>query len=198
VTKPARRERYTRPMTMRAAAFLAVVLAAAGCIPRTGQPAAAPAPPVEDTVLAEGAPAPDVAGLGTRGKPVRLSSFRGKLLVLFFYPMDFAAGSTAEVKEFAADLASYQRLGAVVAGVSTDDPSVHADFAAKNKLRFPLLSDADGTMARAFGVPLTGRTAAHVTFLIDRGGVIRKVWKNVRPWGHSEQVLAAAKHVARR
>ena len=148
-------------------------------------------------MLAEGSPAPDAGALDAQGKPVRLAQFRGKLLVLYFYPMDFAAGSTAQAKEFAADLDLFKRTGAVVVGVSTDHPTVHADFAEKNRLRFPLLSDADGSMARSFGVTLTGHTAPHVTFLIDRDGVIRKVWRKVRPWGHSEQVLAATRAIAR-
>jgi peroxiredoxin len=111
--------------------------------------------------------------------PVRLS-------VMFFEP-----GSPAQV---AAELRS---LGAVVVGVSTDDVTTHAEFTRKYKIPYTLLSDKDGQLAAAFDVPLRGSTTPHATFVIDRGGTIRKVFRKVRPWGHSAEVLAAVKDVAR-
>lgn len=154
-------------------------------------PAPPPAPPAP--VLAEGAAAPDVTAIGLNEKPVKLSSYRGKPLVLYFYPVDFGASATAEAEEFKSDLAHYRKLGVTVVGVSTDHISSHKDFTARFKIPFPLLSDPDGELARAFGVPLEAGTTRHYTFFIDRRGVIRKAWKNVRAWGHSAEVLTYAK-----
>jgi peroxiredoxin Q/BCP len=156
------------------------------------QPAAAPAPP-PPPVVQEGTAAPDVAAIGPNEKAVRLSDYRGKPLVLFFYPVDFGASATAEAEEFKSDLASYRKLGVTVVGVSTDHVASHKDFTARFKLPFPLLSDPDGAMAHAFGVPLEAGTTRHYTFFIDRQGVIRKSWKNVRAWGHSADVLGYVK-----
>jgi thioredoxin-dependent peroxiredoxin len=149
------------------------------------------------SILAEGAAAPDVEGIGTNEKRQPLGRYRGTHLVLYFYPMDFAAGATAQATEFRSDHAKYRRLGAEVVGVSTDAPQSHRDFRDKHRLPFPLLSDPDGRMARAFGLPMQAGTTGHATFLIDRRGVIRKVWPKVHPWGHSRQVLAALKALPR-
>jgi peroxiredoxin Q/BCP len=152
-------------------------------------PPAAPAPPV----LEIGAEAPEVPAIGPNEKAVRLSAYRGKPLVVYFYPVDFGSSATAEAEEFKADLPHYRKLGVTVVGVSTDQVSSHKDFSARFKLPFPLLSDPDGSLARAFGVPLEAGTTRHYTFFIDRHGVIRKEWKNVRAWGHSADVLTYAK-----
>jgi peroxiredoxin Q/BCP len=169
----------------------ALFLALAGLASCAGLGAAAPAdvPPPPPT-LDEGAPAPDVAATNTADKLVHLSDFHGKPLLLFFYPVDFGSSGTAEAEEFKADHARYRALGVNVVGVSTDEVTSHRDFIARYKLPFPLLSDGGGTLARAFRVPLEGGTTRHYTFLIDRRGVIRKVWRNVRAWGHSAEVLA--------
>jgi thioredoxin-dependent peroxiredoxin len=175
---------------------MAVVLLAVapGCAAMRAQQAPPPAPVSEVTVLAEGSPAPDATALGLNDKPVRVADYRGKVLVLYFYPVDFASGSTALAQEFREDHAKYKKLGAVVVGVSTDDVNTHKDFAAKFKLPFPLLADSGGALTRAFGVPLEGGTPRPMTFVIDRHGVIRKVWPKVHPWGHhSDEVLAAIK-----
>ena len=156
--------------------------------------AAAAAAPVG---LSEGSAAPDASALGPKGKTVRVSDFRGKVLVLYFYPVDFAAGATAQAEEFRTDHGRYRSLGAVVVGVSTDDVTTHAEFTRKYKIPYPLLSDKDGQLAAAFEVPLRGNTTPHATFVIDRGGTVRKVFRKVRPWGHSAEVLAAVKEVAR-
>jgi peroxiredoxin Q/BCP len=165
------------------------LLVAVGCIPRT--PAPPPVTAAPEALLAEGSAVPDVAGIGTDDRPIPLSRFRGKLLVVYFYPLDYASGASAEAEEFRADYARYRKLGAAVVGVSTDEPRVHKEFAAAYKLPFPLLSDRGGEVARAFGVPLTGGATRHATFVVDRTGVVRKVWPRVRPWGHSAEVLAA-------
>ena len=171
-------------------------LAVPGCAAPAAPPAPVAAPPDDlSQLLPEGASAPDVAALDRSGKSRSLTQFRGKPVVLYFYPMDFAAGASAEADEFGADFAKYRRLGANIVGVSTDQPQVHRDFAEKFKLPYPLLSDPNGDLARAFGVPLQAGTIRHATFLIDRRGVIRKVWPKVRPWGHSREVLEALKQL---
>ena len=161
---------------------------------RTGA-ATAPTPPVDDgaQIVGEGTPLPDVSALDDSGKTVPLSRYKGKLLVLYFYPMDFAAGATAQANEFRDDMSKYRGLGATVVGVSMDDPETHRKFAERYKLPFPLLSDPEGEVARALGVPITASTTRHVTFIVDKSGVIRTVWRKVHPWGHSAQVLSALK-----
>jgi peroxiredoxin Q/BCP len=135
--------------------------------------------------------------VGSDEKPVALETFRGKLLVVYFYPLDFAAGATAQAEEFRADYPRYRKLGATVVGISTDEPGTHKEFAAKYKLPYPLLSDRGGEVARAFGLPLVGGATRHATFIADRRGVVRKVWPRVRPWGHSAEVLAALRALDR-
>jgi thioredoxin-dependent peroxiredoxin len=175
----------------RAAIVLSVAAGCAGLRARQPPPAA---PVSEAPVLAEGASAPDTAARGLNDKPVRVSDFHGKVLVLYFYPVDFASGATALAQEFREDHAKFKKAGAVVVGVSTDDVNTHKDFAAKFKLPFPLLSDSGGALTRAFGVPLEGGTPKPTTFVIDRRGVIRKVWVKVNPWGgHTGEVLSAVK-----
>jgi peroxiredoxin Q/BCP len=172
---------------------VALALAGLSCAALAPRQPAGPPPPPPAPVLDEGAAAPDVAAIGPNEKPVRLSDYRGKPLVLYFYPVDFGSSATAEAEEFKADLAHYRKLGVTVVGVSTDHISSHRDFTARFKLPFPLLSDPEGSLARAFGVPLEAGTTRHYTFFIDRRGVIRKSWKNVRAWGHSAEVLAYVK-----
>jgi thioredoxin-dependent peroxiredoxin len=174
--------------------LLTVLVGCAG-LRRHPAPASAPAPAVDEgaQILGEGTPAPEVSALDDKGNPVPLSRYRGKLLVLYFYPMDFAAGATAQANEFREDFSKYRGLGATVVGVSMDDPETHRQFAERYKLPFPLLSDPQGEVARAFGVPITASTTRHVTFIVDKSGVIRTVWRKVHPWGHSAQVLSALK-----
>jgi thioredoxin-dependent peroxiredoxin len=115
--------------------------------------------------------------------------------VVYFYPVDFGSSATAEAQEFKSDHGKYRKLGVTVVGVSTDHTSSHRDFSDRYKLPFPLLSDTDGALAKAFGVPLEAGTTRHYTFFIDRRGVIRKSWSNVRAWGHSAEVLEYARKV---
>jgi peroxiredoxin Q/BCP len=164
-----------------------------GCMVRRAPPPVAPVPDDLSRMLDEGATVPDVTAVGLDGKPVPLARYRGKLAVLYFYPMDFAAGASALADEFKEDHARFRQLGAAVVGISTDEPQTHKQFSERYKLPFPLLSDPGGAVARAFGVPLQAGTATHATFLVDRRGVVLKVWRKVRPWGHAREVLAAVK-----
>ncbi len=179
------------------ASLLCGLLACAGVRGRGQPPPVAPAVDEGAQILGEGTTAPDVGALDAKGKSVPLSRYRGKLLVLYFYPMDFAAGSTAQASEFRDDIAKYRGLGATVVGVSMDEPETHRQFAERYHLPFPLLSDPQGEMARAFGVPIKASTTRHVTFIVDKTGVIRTVWRKVHPWGHSAQVLTALKQKSR-
>lgn len=164
--------------------------------PRTQAPVAEATPTAP--AVGEGSPAPEGWAVAPNGKTVNISDFRGKVLVLYFYPVAFAAGATAQAEEFRSDHGRYRKLGAVVVGVSTDDPSTHAEFGKKYKVPYQLLSDRGGQLASAFDIQLEAGTAPHTTFVIDRGGVIRKVFRKVRPWGHSAEVLSAVKAAAAR
>ncbi len=115
----------------------------------------------------------------------------GRWLVLYFYPKDFTPGCTTEVCTFRDDVAKLRQAGADVVGVSLDDVKSHAEFAAKYKVPFPLLSDADSSTAQAYGV-LTSRAGMHYAkrFLIDPNGKIAKVYQDVDPEKNSAQVLA--------
>jgi len=118
---------------------------------------------------------------------------KGHWVVLYFYPKDFTPGCTTEVCTFRDDIAKLRRAGADVLGVSLDDVKSHADFAAKYHVPFPLLSDADGTTATAYGVlssKLGFKYARRTTFLIDPQGKVAKVYQDVDPEKNSAQVLA--------
>lgn len=121
------------------------------------------------------------------------ADYRGHWLVLYFYPKDFTPGCTTEVCTFRDDIARLRQAGADVVGVSLDDVKSHAEFAEKYHVPFPLLSDAERTVATAYGV-LTSRMGMHyarrTTFLIDPQGHIAKVYTDVDPEKNSAQVLA--------
>lgn len=126
------------------------------------------------------------------GTEVSLASFRGKYVVLVFYPKDMATGSTAEVKGFENDLEQYRKYGQVL-GISVDSVSSHKRFAATAGVTFPLLSDANGKVAAEYGSLRTlggAQVASRNTFLIDPQGKIAKVWTNVTvPAAHSAEVV---------
>lgn len=120
------------------------------------------------------------------------ADFRGRWLVMYFYPKDFTPGCTTEVCTFRDDIAKLRKAGAEVVGVSLDDVKSHAEFAAKYHVPFPLLSDADRGVATAYGV-LTSRLGMHyarrTTFLVDPQGRVAKVYVDVDPEKNSAQVL---------
>ena len=118
---------------------------------------------------------------------------RGRWLVLYFYPKDFTPGCTTEVCTFRDDVLKLHKAGADVVGISLDDVKSHAEFAAKYHVPFPLLSDADRSVATRYGV-LTSKLGMHyakrTTFLIDPAGKIAKVYPDVDPAKNSAQVLS--------
>ncbi len=143
---------------------------------------------------AAGAKAPAFSLPSQEGATVSLDQFRGKWVVLYFYPKDFTSGCTVEARNFQRDLAKYEKAGAVVLGVSLDSVDSHKGFCAKEGLAFKLLSDAEKSTATAYGSITTYQEkeyAARNTFLIGPDGVIRKVFLKVNPSAHSEEVLAS-------
>jgi len=143
-------------------------------------------------VPAAGSPAPEFSLTSNEGKPVNLADFRGKWVVLYFYPKDFTSGCTLEAHNFQRDLSKYKAQNAVILGVSVDTAKSHEDFCAKEGLRFKLLSDPDGKVSTAYGSVMQheGQTySARNTFLIDPNGNIARVYTGVKPATHSDEVL---------
>jgi peroxiredoxin Q/BCP len=142
--------------------------------------------------LAVGEKAPAFSLPSQEGSTVSLAQTKGKWVVLYFYPKDFTSGCTVEAHNFQRDLAKYEKLKAVILGVSLDSVTSHKDFCAKEGLSFKLLSDADHAMTKAYGsLAKSGETeyAARNTFLVDPAGVVRKVYVKVNPSAHSDDVL---------
>jgi len=122
-----------------------------------------------------------------------LEEFRGKWVVLYFYPKDFTGGCTLEAHNFQRDIGKYKEKNAVIVGVSVDTVDSHKGFCAKEGLNFKLLADTNHTVSQKYGSTMdyNGTTyATRNTFLIDPKGVIRKVYVKVNPQGHSDEVLA--------
>ena len=141
---------------------------------------------------AVGAPAPDFSLTSSDGSQVSLKDYRGKWVILYFYPKDFTSGCTLEAKNFQRDLAQYQAADATILGVSVDSAQSHKDFCAKEGLNFKLLSDPGGEVAGKYGSAMEykgAKMAARNTFLINPKGEIAKVYTGVKPAGHSEEVL---------
>ena len=145
--------------------------------------------------LQTGAAAPDFSLPSQEDTPVSLSQYKGKWVVLYFYPKDMTSGCTIEAHNFQRDLPKYDALNAVVLGVSLDTVESHKTFCSKDSLTFKLLADPDHKVIDAYGVPVSGmgavKFAARDTFLISPDGKIAKVWTGVKPQVHSEEVLAA-------
>ncbi len=122
------------------------------------------------------------------GEPRRLADFRGRNVVLYFYPMDDTPGCTVEGKEFRELFDQFQALDAVVVGVSTDTVARHRAFADKHALPFILLADTEGKLATAFGV-FNGGLAKRSTFVLDHDLHLRRAFLEVTPRGHAQHVL---------
>ena len=136
--------------------------------------------------------APDFSLTTSDGSQVSLKDFKGKWVVLYFYPKDFTSGCTLEAQNFQRDLAKYQNSGAIILGVSVDSAQSHKDFCAKEGLNFKLLADTDGKVSTEYGSIMDykgAKMAARNTFLINPEGKIAKVYTGVKPADHSEEVL---------
>jgi peroxiredoxin Q/BCP len=147
-------------------------------------------------MISTGAKAPEFTLPDSNGTPVRLKDFRGKNVILYFYPRDLTPGCTKEACSFNDALSSIRKRGAVVLGVSADTVESHRKFADKYGLQFPLLSDTDKTVIKSFGVwqkkSLYGRSfmgIVRTTFLIDAKGVIRRVFPKVKVDRHADEIL---------
>lgn len=143
---------------------------------------------------AVGSVAPDFALTTNEGNQAALKDFRGKWVVLYFYPKDFTSGCTLEAHNFQTDLAKYQAVNAVILGVSVDTAESHKSFCAKEGLAFKLLADTDTKVSDTYGslMEYNGlKLSARNTFIIDPQGKIAKVFMKVGPAGHSAEVLAA-------
>jgi peroxiredoxin Q/BCP len=149
---------------------------------------------------AEGAKAPDFSLPDASGKVHALKDYRGKSLVIYFYPKDDTPGCTAEACDFRDNLARIRKAGAAVVGVSADPVKKHAKFAGKYDLPFPLLSDEEKVVLKAYGVwqkkAFMGRSYMGIvrsTFIVDGSGLIVKVFPKVKVPGHVDGVLEALK-----
>ena len=149
----------------------------------------------DDTALPQaGQAAPNFTLPSQDGSKISLDSFRGKWVVLYFYPKDMTTGCTIEAHNFQQDISKYQQLDAVVVGVSVDSTDSHKEFCAKEGLSFKLLSDQDKTVVAQYGSMgdhMGVKMAKRNTFLIDPQGKIVQVWTAVNPQQHSGEVLAA-------
>ena len=174
--------------------ILAGVLAA-GC-QESPKPAPAISPPAEATQAAElkeGDAAPDVEVKLQTGNSMKLSSLRGKPVAIFFYPKDETPGCTVEAQGIRDMWADLSAASVAVIGVSTQDADSHKRFIEKEKLPFDLAVDTDGSLAKAFGVPMKNGYAARQTFLIGADGKVKKIWRQVTPNGHAAEILTAAR-----
>ncbi|MBC7171765.1 MAG: peroxiredoxin [Polyangiaceae bacterium] len=141
-------------------------------------------------LLAPGSTAPDRTLRDQTGASRSLASFRGKPLVLYFYPKDATPGCTREACAFRDSWSRYESAGVQIVGVSTDSVESHAEFAEEHQLPFPLLADVDGELTEAFGVRTRLGMASRVTFVLDKEGVVRAIFRDVDPGVHAADVLA--------
>ena len=163
------------------ALFLVGAMALASLVTATDQPAV-------------GAAAPDFNLMSNEGKQTSLKDFRGQWVVLYFYPKDFTSGCTLEAHNFQRDLKKYEKMKAVIIGVSVDTAESHKDFCAKEGLSFKLLSDPDAKVSTQYGSIMEyngAKLSARTTFIINPKGKVVKVFTEVKPGGHSEEVLSA-------
>jgi thioredoxin-dependent peroxiredoxin len=167
-------------------ALLIVVLLLVGITAVRAARHASKAPPA-------GTPAPDFTLNAQDGKPLSLRAFRGRWVVLYFYPKDFTSGCTKEARNFQHDLALYEQKNAVILGVSGQDEVSHEKFCVAEGLHFKLLADPHCDLSARYGSVVNlgvAKLSARHTFLIDPTGVIRKIYLSVDPAKHSAEVLA--------
>ena len=150
-----------------------------------------------NSLLPVGGKAPAFSLKNAAGKTVKLSDFKGKKAVLYFYPKDLTPGCTTEACGFRDDYNLLQQHGVEVIGVSADEVASHQKFADKHSLPFPLLSDPDHAMIEKYGAwvekSMYGKKywgVARITYVIDEEGRIAHVFPKVKPDGHSQEILA--------
>jgi peroxiredoxin Q/BCP len=153
-------------------------------------------------MIGENEVVPDVALESPDGRTISPADFRGNKLVLYFYPKDDTSGCTAEAQAFSALAEEFEKAGTWVLGVSKDAAKSHRKFTEKYGLKVPLATDPDGSVCEAFGTwvekSMYGRKYMGIdraTFLVDRDGVVKRIWRKVKVPGHAEDVLAAAREL---
>ena len=150
---------------------------------------------------AVGSPAPAFKLQDQTGKSHALSDYKGKWVVLYFYPKDNTPGCTTQACEFRDNIFAYREMGAVILGVSVDDVASHKTFSDQHSLPFPILADSEKKTATAYATLTTYKDmvlSQRDTFIIDPEGQIAKHYVKVDPKGHSEIVLADLKQLAAR
>jgi peroxiredoxin Q/BCP len=144
-----------------------------------------PAPPIDLPATNIGSVLPDKKG----AKSLSLADLKGKNVVLFFYPKALTSGCTIQSCGFRDRVKDFAKLDTVVIGISTDPVALQQKFTDTNELNFPLFADADKKVAREYGVLTARGMAARTTFVIDKKGVVRKVYNNANAKGNPEEVL---------
>ena len=147
-------------------------------------------------MISEGDKIPKFEVNDANDNKIRSTDFKGKKVVIYFYPKDFTPGCTTEADEFSQDYKKFQKHGIEIIGVSPDDVQSHKKFCQKMNIKYTLLADVDKKISKAFGVwgkkKFMGREYMGVmrsTFLVDESGKIFKIYPKVKPAGHSKQVL---------
>lgn len=153
-------------------------------------------------LLEEGAKAPDFEAPTHKGGRVRLSDYKGRIIVLYFYPRAMTPGCTREGHRFEQLYDEFEKHGAIVFGISTDPPERNKRFAEREGFqKLTLLSDVDGSIAEAYGVKRQGArtvSAERATFIIDGDGVVRKILLKIRPAEkHADLALEAVRELVR-
>ncbi len=150
-----------------------------------------------------GAKAPSFSAIGNGNEPIILSDFLGKMVVLYFYPKDNTSGCTKEACSFRDNMEFLTSLGVVVLGVSPDSVKSHNNFIEKFNLNFSLISDNEKEICNLYNVlgekSMYGKKYIGIirsTFLIDKEGIIRYIWKNVKVDGHVEEIVSKIKELA--
>ncbi len=153
-------------------------------------------------MLNEGDKVPDVKLASIEGKTISPGDFSGQKLVIYFYPKDDTSGCSAEAQAFTALADEFKNAGTWILGVSKDDSKKHIKFIEKFGLNIPLATDSDGSACEAFGTwiekSMYGRKYMGIersTFLVDRDGVVKRVWRKVKVPGHAGEVLEAAREL---
>ena len=143
--------------------------------------------------------APDFAVKNQDGKVIKLSDYRGKPVLLYFYPKDETSGCTKEACQFRDEFSRFKKLGAVILGVSTQGQKSHQEFKEKHKLPFDLLADEDGALAKTYGIgtiPIVGLDKRQ-SVLIGADGKIVREFKDVDPKTHTQEVLKELEALAK-
>jgi peroxiredoxin len=147
-------------------------------------------------LVSVGEEAPDFTLQTDEEKQVSLKGYRGKKVILYFYPKDGTSGCTTEALEFKDSAKQFAKEGAVILGISKDSVKSHREFKEKHQLPFTLLSDSEAKVLDAYGVwkekNLYGKKfmgTERTTFLIDEKGIIRKIYRKVKPQGHAQSCL---------